>query len=1238
MNKITKEKGYSQTLSARLQRAVAVAGFLFLAGDGLAQTLQVSSSQPIGEGQLAQADSVVAVTADAYGLSQMALESLPVMSGTFYIVEANGVIPPFPCLPPQYWNCPAWKVVDGIYLVDATGGKIVASQRLSARSMMTRSVQSAQPAVDAEGNAVANLIEQVQQAQLVQATAMTFGSDILSPADGSGGVLGADYSTGVSGYSFDTNQLWLEMTNVSNSSSFYNLRNATNQVYAIMTTTDMTQLFTVESELFPADTNCQPFTLQNNDRQYLFVRAMDWTGVTENGNQTPDWWFWLYFGTTALSDNDLDASDKTLLYDYNNQIIPGVFSFSGTEVTNSYVNSSSASVQLDVTGNPYYLAVLVDNTNYDDAVWNNYSSSNVVVNLGINEGWHDIWIGLRGHADKASAAVWLWNRLKLDFTPPALIVTSPTNSTVTVPLIQLTGFSPEALAGISYDISNAARIATNQQAMIVGQAYNTNTVEFTTNYFQCYDIPLADGTNAVTLHAMDLAGNVTTITNNIIYVASTNPPVIDLIWPQNGMQISGGSLTIQGQVNDPTASVSVAVADTNGNTNLFNGLAGRDGNFWIQGVSLNAGTNNLSISIGNEAGITTTNFTVIQTNVTLTINPIVAGQTQVSGSIGASGYTVWVNGVQTTQTNGTWTAQIAAVCIGGGVVNVTAIPNSDNGGNGSGGGGGTAMTVNPNSSQSLNTQETVASPQGPFISAYHLNDQRNYLPIAYFGPQGYDPGCLVETYNIVNWDDGKGGSGASFRLIYWDTVTWDFGNWAASSWPQVPDGSDTSISGSVYDADLSTLSYATTNSGTSSPIMTQEHCNINITTPDGFGDPYCHVQRNADAEIKLATGGPLGSTRQNLWLITGSGSEDTTGNPIPYNQISIGNFGNLDTNGNLYVVLPDNDPDTITPHITGKNNYSFGANAKEYQVVITANGVTLDADNVVTGADFCVGQYIQFNIVGLPNHNKNDDVAIWTLPGTFVNTNSDSNCDLFYDKNTALLTRHYAKDGTVSTFCWYVLDGQQVTVSVDLYYDFYTAGKIFKQTITGKFNVHRPTTTFSKYDDGTPTVMVTNGWLSLGWNRNQDMSFHHQINSGNFSGKAGYTQLIFGSYTDSGTGNLIDLTANGIKNTELDNGEFYRGKSAIPTNITSTVVFWDGPADGLHQGNAQEDVDFSTYLLFQPDAGPGPNIFVPLRLVTWELHDEAAYGAVVSGNAVSPADNDCTDFPHWTSVFSNLRF
>ena len=144
--------------------------------------------------------------------------------------------------------------------------------------------------------------------------------------------------------------------------------------------------------------------------------------------------------------------------DFTNNWVPVVFAFTGIEATNSYFNFTPAPVQLDVTGYPYYVATLVDEDNFSNAVWNPYIGSSMTVPLGLTEGWHEVRIGLRGHADATNAAVWHGKRLKLDYTPPALIITGPTNGTVTQPVIQLTGFSPEALGSISYDLTNASGI------------------------------------------------------------------------------------------------------------------------------------------------------------------------------------------------------------------------------------------------------------------------------------------------------------------------------------------------------------------------------------------------------------------------------------------------------------------------------------------------------------------------------------------------------------------------------------------------------------------------------------------------------------------------------------------------------------------------------------------------------------------------------------------------------------
>ncbi len=679
MKTITKiEIGFFQILAVRLSRALVVAGFLFCAGGGFAQTAVVSGFsgeampvQAISETPPAQPDSVVAVTADAYSLSPTPLESLPVMGGTFYIVENNGVIPPFPCLPVQYWNCQAWEITDGIYLVDATGGQVTEIPRRLARQSMTAStVDSVQAAVDAQGNAVANLIEQVQDAQMMRETAAMFGLDM--PMLDSGTEYSANFA-----YNFDTNALWLEITNVSNGFSYYNLHNATNFVYAILTTTNLLTPFAVETELWPTDPNCQPFNLQNNSRQYLFVRAMDWTGVDSDGDGVPDWWSWRYWGTTNLTDPNLDYSGNGLTFaqDYSNNITPTVFKYTGLEVSNNYVSTTTPAVQLDVAGNPYYVATLIDDNNFSNAVWNIYSGSTMTVNLGSVQGWHEVWIGLRAHADDPTSAVWQRKRLKLDWTPPALFIANPTNTTVDIPMIQLQGFSPEALSSISYDLTNAAGLVTNQQILVLNQYYDTTTWEFTTNTWQAFDVVLTNGVNTFIFHATDLAGNTATASYNLTvdYSAKTNPPSVQITWPQPGTEVSGSSFTVDGQVSDATVAVAATIADNTGNTNAVKGLVERTGKFWLENLPLSSGTNTVTLTVTDAAGnSTTTSFGVVQSAVTLTVNPVTPASDlwkkhiNLYGTVSDASCAIWVNGVKGHNNgDGTWSASNVPVNDGG---------------------------------------------------------------------------------------------------------------------------------------------------------------------------------------------------------------------------------------------------------------------------------------------------------------------------------------------------------------------------------------------------------------------------------------------------------------------------------------------------------------------------------------------------------------------------------------------
>jgi hypothetical protein len=334
-------------------------------------------------------------------------------------------------------------------------------------------------------------------------------------------------------------------------------------------------------------------------------------------------------------------------------------------------------VQLNVTaGLPGAYAVVVNGTNFTGATWNTYSTSNLTVNLGTTDGVYVVNVGLRGYPTNATQT---WNNYSftVDRVAPVLVITNPVavggTNTVSQPYLQLQGYANEQLASLSYDISNAAGIATNLHAFVTDQGFDTNVFDFTTNYFQAYDVALATNVNRITLRATDNAGNTTTTNFNVTldYTMATNPPVIQLFWPQNGEQISGSNFTWRGWVDDPTATVSASITSTNGDTNTVTGLVERNGNFWVEDLPLATGTNNLTLTVTSAANHTsTTNIIVLPNPVTVTMTPVEDSQlwqatVSASGTISDSSYALWINGVKATVDDGDWSADNVPMSAGG---------------------------------------------------------------------------------------------------------------------------------------------------------------------------------------------------------------------------------------------------------------------------------------------------------------------------------------------------------------------------------------------------------------------------------------------------------------------------------------------------------------------------------------------------------------------------------------------
>jgi hypothetical protein len=707
-------------------------------------------------------DSVVQLTAETRGLNMVAPSNLP-EDGTFWMVTTNGLMAPWPC-PPSNPTMPIYGIADGQFLVDATGGKLT-----------TDGQQSVADALAALAGQVNDLITKVQTYAARQA--MRAMGIMPDPGDGEEG--GGELPTNNICLVIDTNSLWLEITNVANGRASLNLHNATNQVYEIWSKTDLSQInWDIEQELSPTDPTVMSFTVPTLDRTNLFIWARDWTGITSHGNTTPEWWFWKYFGTVDLSDSNLDSDGITLLSDYTNNIEPpNAISFT-VRLGNQHFNTASASGSyLVLNGIPSSEAVLVNDENFSNAVWQPYDGT-VHLSLGATDAVYQVWMGLKGFGPNAQPT-WIGTAVYMDRLPPSVAITNPIivngAATTAVPYVQVQGFASESLQSITFDLSNAVSIVSHQPGQILGgQFFDTNQWAYTTNYFQCFDVPLTNGLNTIIVHATDLAGNVTVTNLNITldYATATNP-VIDVYWPQNGRQISGSNFTWRGWVNDPTAQVTAQIVAAGGDTNTVQGIVERDGKCWVENLPLSAGTNWLTLSVTNAAGLASmTNIMVIQSTVDLTIDPVNDDlwlpMVKVSGQLSDTNYTVWINGVTAVVTpsgngsDGSWSADKVPIDPGGtATLNITLYPPDHDLGGGSGGGtggSGGAGSANPSDPSTPSIELNLEKPSEVVLESAHRTD--------FTFDDGPQPEGMVHAYLTWNYSAMTGGTFHELAKLY----------------------------------------------------------------------------------------------------------------------------------------------------------------------------------------------------------------------------------------------------------------------------------------------------------------------------------------------------------------------------------------------------------------------------------------------------------------------------------------
>jgi hypothetical protein len=748
------------------------------------------------------------------------------------------------------------------------------------------------------------------------------------------------------------------------------------------------------------------------DGDEVFVHNTNPNDADTDDDNLPDGWEWNHFGNfaqTASGDYDNDGVNNGT--EYSNGTDPNDIKFSmGT--TNKCVSTSLTTAELRIdNGVPFFRAVLVDSTNFATASWSAFSSTSPNLNLGSVEGWHDVWVGLRGLAP-TSGQTWQWMRLKLDLTPPTIMPTNP-DANVSQPMIQLNGYSLEPLSRISCQVSNSSGVFSNQLVVVSESFYDTNTYEYTTNWFQGFDIGLIAGANRIEIQATDQAGNLATTNCTFTLASDTTAPVVELWWPQDNAELIGETFTWRGLVDDFTATLTATIVDAGNNATEVTATVERSGEFWFEDLPLAAGISTLTLKAEDYWGnIITTTISVIRSSVELTIDPVDENVLNdptitVTGSINVNDHSVWVNGVKATLNgDGTWQAVEVPVPPGGtAVIQARAIPNSDNGGNGSGGGGGgSGGAGNPTSAQQKDKSKEEDKRYQFYIYKDDVEKQLNDRTARTEVPPNWHTAQYIEEYehHFTNDPQTSPATAAGTGRIYYVQHFRD----------SVEPPSDIGPCNSTFFWNASTAesAYVTPCTGNPywmpAPPVVSEHCDVKDPPPTFYVSgplrwDYKPYERKAQTKWRLFTGGKAEPKRQALWGISGQASEIVgkratrpfTGletREIAKPQIKVFDKA-LASDGIIFKTLPNGQHIDVPFEVTGPGSdfYTFSPGGTPYYLISRCVCPRPDLDRTTVG----VGEEVNLKWSSSPKgadsiYPANEPIT-WTAgAGSVVPTNT----------------------------------------------------------------------------------------------------------------------------------------------------------------------------------------------------------------------------------------------------------
>lgn len=224
-----------------------------------------------------------------------------------------------------------------------------------------------------------------------------------------------------------------------------------------------------------------------------------------------------------------------------------------------------------------------------------------------------------------------------------------------------------------------------------------------------------------------------------------------------------------------------------------------------------------------------------------------------------------------------------------------------------------------------NAVAVVGDIYGVHCTGYAYQESQDYL---------VDWGAATEhDDSFIFWQNGVGGSAyveSIYELGVPNILMWETTSWPAGFWPNPqPPGTFTQFWYGIY-PQTNAITHSTVGGGVNGAQI-----NATATSPL-TGSSFTE---NNLTPMTLTTGGAASSTAKNLFEISASAQTQTNAEPpntdhvpwlpyspfvpVPYDQISVDSFGQLDSEGKAYAVLPDNKDVIATAHIKGhdKNTY-----------------------------------------------------------------------------------------------------------------------------------------------------------------------------------------------------------------------------------------------------------------------------------------------------------------------------